>query len=63
MRITVEDVEMVNWEAVTERLGQETQQELARVIASAQQALKALEPGERKTIAVRVGSLTVARPK
>ncbi len=63
MRITVEDSSMVNWDSVLEKVTEDVQVEAKIVVRRAQDALAQLKPGERKTITVKVGSITVARPK
>ncbi len=63
MRITEEDSSMVNWEAVKDKLAEEAGQATIDGIEEAQRVLSQLKPGQRKTIGVRVASITVARPK
>ena len=63
MKISVQDVAHVNWEKVKNQLDQECLGAVATAVEEAQKVLADLEPGERKTLTVKVGSITVARPK
>jgi len=63
MKITVEDTSMVNWDRVGERIREEITATVLRVLKEAQDVLSELQPGQRKTLPIKVGSVTIARPK
>ncbi len=63
MKITVEDASMVNWERVLDQVTTEAQEKAKEAVGKAQAVLSALTPGKRMTVYVKVGSITVARPK
>ena len=63
MKLTVENVAMVNWDVVKDTLETDCRAAVAGVIEQAKEALADLEPGTRKTIPIKVGSVTIARPK
>ena len=63
MKISVQDVSHVNWDAVRNQLAQEVGNATANISDEAQRVLATLKPGERKTLAVKVGSITVSVPK
>jgi hypothetical protein len=63
MKISVQDVSHVNWEKVKGQLDQECADAVTAAVEEAQATLAKLKPGERKTLTVKVGSITVARPR
>ena len=63
MRIHVESAEMVNWDNVLEKVTSEAQAMASESVNLARAALGNLKPGERRTIVVKVGSITVSVPK
>jgi len=63
MRIHVESAEMVNWDNVLEKVTSEAQARASEVVREARAVLSDLKPGERKTLRVEVGSITVSVPK
>jgi hypothetical protein len=63
MRITVPDASHVNWEKVAETIREQITSKVLEVLGQMQEALADLKPGERRTIQIKVGSVTVAKPK
>jgi len=63
MRISVPDVGMVNWDAVGQSGREEVAKKIIEVTETAMAALKDLKPGQRKTFPIKVGSITISKPK
>jgi len=63
MRIHVPDASMVNWDNVLEKVHAECNKRAVEVVKEAMTVLGELKPGERRTLPIRVGSITVSVPK
>lgn len=63
MKITAQDVEFVNWDKVRESFMDSCRLELVKVCDQAMAELSLLQPGQRKTFHIKVGSITISKPK
>jgi len=63
MKISVQDVSHVNWDEVAKRITAECIAAASKVVDEARTTLGELKPGERRTLTVKVGSITVSVPK
>jgi len=63
MKITVQDSDFINWDKVGEKVREEILAKASSEILKAAEYIKSLKPGKRKTFHIKVGSITISRPK
>jgi hypothetical protein len=63
MKITLQDSSFVNWEKVAEAIKESAVKQIVKALEDAQVLLGKLKPGERKTIPIKLASITISKSK
>jgi hypothetical protein len=63
MKISAQDAAFIDWKKVDDALHQDAAIAVTHAVEDAQTVFAKLKPGERKTITIKAGSITIVRPK
>lgn len=63
MKITVSDVQMIDWDKAAEKIKAQAVKAITDKLDEAMKALPDLQPGQSKTFTIKLGSISIRRSK